>query len=137
MRRTALFLAAAMVAGCATSPAPPPIRTGSLTGTVTYRERLALPPGAQVTVIVWDAFAQLPEAKVGETTFQAATQVPLPFEVFFDPAAIQADHTYAARASIKVDGKVLFESAAPVPVITQGMPTTGVVILVRSAATLP
>lgn len=32
---------------------------------------------------------------------------------------------------------VLFESATPVPVITLGMPTTGVEILVKRAAPLP
>jgi putative lipoprotein len=135
MRPAALLLAALAGAGCA-SPLPPPpqpaplARQGLLTGTVTYRERLALPASATLTVLVWDALAQLPAAKVGETTLQIPGQVPIPFEVFFDPALIQQDHTYAARATLRVDGVVWFESTTPVPVITQGMPVTGVQILV-------
>jgi putative lipoprotein len=119
----------------APAPVPPPT---SVSGTVTYRERLALPPGATVTVLVWDALAELPASKLGETTLATqGKQVPVAFEVFFDPDTLQPTHTYAARATIRVEGTVWFESATPVPVLTQGAPSTGVELLVKRAAPLP
>lgn len=130
---TAVLLAAA---GCASSP-PVPRPSGAVSGTVTYRERMALPPDTQVTVLLWDTLGNLPASKLGETTFRTAGQVPIPFEVTYDPAAIVPDHTYAVRANITVDGKLWFESAMPVVVITQGAPGTGVQVPVQRVATPP
>lgn len=45
------------VLACATgasTPAPTPASRATVTGTVTYRERIALPPGATVTVRLQD-----------------------------------------------------------------------------------
>jgi putative lipoprotein len=147
MKRHCALLSAALCLGCASAPptpaaaaapASPAILPTSLTGTVTYRERLALPPGATVTVLVWDALAELPASKLGETKFETqGKQVPLAFEVFFDPDTLQPTHTYAARASIHVDGGVWFESGTPVPVLTQGAPSAGVELLVKRMAPLP
>lgn len=143
MRREALlsvFLAAATV-GCSTegTPPPPPApnQKGVLTGTVTYRERMALPSNSLVKVRLWDALEPPSVATVGETSFVAQGQVPLPFELFFDPALIQASHTYGARASITVEGVVWFESETPVPVLTNGAPTVGVELLVKRVPQTP
>lgn len=130
-----------VTAGCGTTstPAVPPTATnkGILSGTVTYLERVALPPGAQVAVRVWDAMLAPEVATVGESKFQPTTQVPVPFTLFFDPALIQESHTYGARASISVDGVVWFQSEQPVPVLTQGAPTVDVVLLVKRVAPPP
>ena len=137
MRREAfvsLCLAAAAV-GCSTEGTPPPQpapnQKGVLSGTVTYRERMALPPNSLVKVRLWDAFERPSSATVGETSFVAQGQVPLPFQLFFDPALIQASHTYGARASISVEGVVWFESEKPLPVLTNGTPTVDVELLVK------
>lgn len=137
MRREAflsVFLAAAAV-GCNTLGTPPPEpvanQKGILSGTVTYREPMALPPNALVKVLVWDAVEPPSSAPVGETSFVAQGQVPLPFVLFFDPALIQASHTYGARASISVEGAVWFESEKPVPVLTGGAPMVEVELVVK------
>ena len=133
-----LLWTALLLAGLGCASAPPVARpSGTVSGTVVYRERMAIPPDTQVTVLLWDALGSLPASKLGETTFRTSGQVPIPFEVTYDPAAIVPDHTYAVRASITVDGKLWFESAAPVMVITAGAPSTGVEVLVKRVAPLP
>jgi putative lipoprotein len=131
--RTAVLLAGL---GCASAPSVPR-PSGTVSGTVVYRERMAIPPDTQVTVLLWDALGSLPASKLGQTTFRTSGQVPIPFEVTYDPAAIVPDHTYAVRASITVDGKLWFESAMPVVVITQGAPSTGVQVLVQRVTPPP
>lgn len=126
--------------GCATESGPvqpPAMHTGLLSGTVTYHERVALPPGALVTVRLWDALEPPSTATVGEAKFVAQGQVPLPFELSFAPDLIQKTHPYATRAKISVEGVTLYESPTPVPVLTQGAPTVGVELLVKRVAPLP
>jgi putative lipoprotein len=135
------WLVLAVAFGCSSTetplPPPAPSQKGALTGTVTYSERMALPANALVRVRVWDALEPPSSATVGETSFVAQGQVPLPFELFFDPALIQASHTYGARASISVEGVVWFESETPVPVLTNGAPTVEVQLLVKRVAPPP
>ncbi len=141
MRRLPVASALLALCACGTPGTPAPTATpsnkGVLSGTVTYRERMALPPNAQVAVRVWDAMLPPDVATVGEAKFQASTQVPLPFEIIFDPSLIQDSHTYGARASISVDGVVWFQSEQPVPVLTQGAPTVGVELLLKRVASPP
>ncbi|MGO8969119.1 MAG: YbaY family lipoprotein [Myxococcaceae bacterium] len=141
MRHPFAVLALLAATACGTTSTPPVAPTatnkGVLSGTVTFREKVALPPNAQVSVRLWDAMLPPAVATVGEAKFQAASQVPLPFELFFDPALIQDSHTYGARASISVDGVVWFQSEQPVPVLTQGAPTVEVVLLVKRVAPPP
>jgi len=118
-------------------PTPGASQKGVLSGTVTYNEKMALPPGAQVSVRLWDALLPPDVATVGEAKFEATAQVPIPFELFFDPALIQSSHTYGARATIRVGGVAWFQSEAPVPVLTQGAPTVDVVLLVKRVAPAP
>jgi putative lipoprotein len=136
-----VLLAVLALSGCSTSTPmavePPPAGKGILSGTVTYRERSALPANALVTVRVWDALEPPESATVGETKFIAQGQVPLPFQLFFDPSLIQQSHTYGARAKITVEGTVLFESEKPVLVLTQGALTVQVELLVKSVAPPP
>lgn len=135
--RTSLLLGCL---GCATAsgPVPPPaVHQGLLSGTVTYRERVALPPGANVSVRLWDALEPPSTATVGEAKFVAQGQVPLPFELFFAPDLIQEAHPYAARARISVEGVTVYESPTPVPVLTMGAPSVGVELLVKRVAPLP
>ena len=135
------LLGLGLALACGTASTPPVVpqahNKGLLSGTVTYREKMALPPGAQVAVRLWDATEPPDVATVGESKFAATSQVPLPFEVFYDPGLIQQSHTYGVRASISVDGVVWFQSEAPLPVLTQGAPTVGVELLVKRVAPPP
>ena len=96
-----------------------------VTGTVTYRERIALPPTALIKVQLVDVSrADAPSIVLGEQVTQAAgKQVPFSFEIPFDPARIEANYSYAVQARIEVDGKLRFISDRHYGVITRGAPT--------------
>lgn len=113
-----------------TSPSP---ALSLVTGTVAYRERIALPADAVVDVWITDIGpGVVTQAILAEAAVPAAgRQVPLPFEVHVDPARVQATRPYGLRAVITAGGQTLFETPQPVPVLTQGAPTTLTVMLTR------
>ena len=81
----------------------------TLTGEVTYRERIALPPNAVLSVQLADvSLADAPAAIIGERMVAPAGQVPINFEISFDPQVIRPNMTYALQARITVDDQLLF-----------------------------
>jgi len=70
---------------------------------------------------------------LADTTVRAeGRQVPLPFEIRFEPARAEATHTYALKAVIKsADGQELFTSGDSTFVITQGHPSRVDLVLNR------
>ncbi|GAB3839510.1 hypothetical protein GCM10028821_42770 [Hymenobacter jeollabukensis] len=94
----------------------------SIVGTVTYRERLALPPGAVLRVQLQDVSKQgAPATVVAETTVAAQGRpVPLTFALAYDTLRIDPTNTYAVQASIESEGQRLLANAAAYPVITRG-----------------
>jgi putative lipoprotein len=99
--------------------------SATLTGTVTYRERIALPAGAVINVQLTDTSrADAPAMLIGEQTITTTgEQVPIPFNVAYDPASIIANHMYTVRATISVGGNVLFRTTSASLVLTNGNPT--------------
>lgn len=80
-----------------------------LNGEVIYRERIALPPGALVTVQLADvSLADAPAAIVAEQKITPTGQVPVPFELKFDTSAILEKNTYALQARITVGDRLMF-----------------------------
>jgi putative lipoprotein len=108
--------------------------SGVLSGTVAYRERMALPVDAVVTVTLVDVSLQDVAAPIiAETAVQpGGRQVPLPFELRFDRGKIDPKRTYALRASIRSGGQLMFTTNAIQRVITQGNPTHVDLRLVRA-----
>jgi putative lipoprotein len=127
------------LAGCTAMSAVPSDGGASMTkvtGTVTYRERIALPPTAVIKVQLVDVSrADAPAIVLGEqVTHAAGKQVPFAFEIPFDPARIEANYSYAVQARIEQDGKLRFISDRHYAVITRGAPTH-VDIVLRSIGT--
>lgn len=107
----------------------------SVTGTVVYLPRIALPPDAMVTVSINNAsLADAPPEMTNLATKAFITegnQVPLPFEVFYMPEDVMENAMYSIGATIRsASGELLFVSKEMNPVITNGNPTTDVEILV-------
>jgi putative lipoprotein len=130
-RLSVLALAVLACATGASTPAPTPASRATVTGTVTYRERIALPPGATVTVRLQDVSrADAPAEVLAEDVIVPTTQVPIPFTLAYDPARIDTRHRYSVGVRIEVDGKLWFVSDTHNGVLTQGAPTH-VDVLVR------
>jgi putative lipoprotein len=121
------FLAALLMAGCSTSNvAPPGGGAGArVTGTVAYRERIALPPDAVIKLQLVDVSrADAPAVVIGEQVFEAGgRQVPFAFEIPYDPSKIDERMSYAVQARIEEGGRLRFISDRRYPVITRDAPT--------------
>jgi len=135
--RTVLALLCALLStGCAqldTSAA-------RITGSVTYRERVALPPSAVVKVRLVDVSrADAPATVIGEQVIKAAgRQVPFAFEIAYDPKRIEERFTYAVQARIEdEDGRLRFISDRHYPVLTRGAGRHVDLVLIAAAAPAP
>jgi putative lipoprotein len=105
-------------------------------GSVTYLERIALPPQATVTVRLADvSLADAPAQVLAEQVIPAnGQQPPFAFALFYDPAQIQPNHTYAVQARIEVDGQLRFINTTRYPVLTEGVPNTVELVLAQAGA---
>lgn len=98
-----LGLALAVPAGSALA-APRVLR-----GTVVYRERMALPPGAVIEVKLVDvSLADAPSRTIAETRIRTRRQVPIPYVLRFDSRAIVPRRSYALQARITDGDRLLF-----------------------------
>lgn len=97
----------------------------SITGTIAYRERIALPDSAIVTVTLEDiSLADAPSKVIAKHRFETnGAQVPFNFDLAYDQNKIEARHTYSVRARIEVDGKLRFTTDTVYPVITDANQT--------------
>jgi putative lipoprotein len=96
-----------------------------VTGTVAYLQRIALPPTAVVKVQLVDvSLADAPAIVLGEQVLTTGgKQVPFAFEIPYDPAKIESNHTYAVQVRIEEAGRRRFIIDQRYAVITRGMPT--------------
>jgi len=116
------------LAGCASSS-----NDAQVTGRVTYLQRIALPQDAVVVVRLEnisraDAPAEIIVEKKIETE---GRQVPIPFELPYNPESINDKDTYNVNARI-LDGQgtLLFISDTVVPVITRDNPKSDIEVIV-------
>ena len=101
----------------------------AVTGSVSYRVRRPLPPDAEIRVRLEDvSLADAPALRIGEQVFRAeGRQVPLPFEVVYDPADIDPRASYAVSARITdAEGRLLFVTTTAHHVITRDHPSLDV-----------
>ncbi|MFD2179318.1 YbaY family lipoprotein [Veronia pacifica] len=91
-----------------------------VSGTVTYLQRIALPPNAKITVSLADVSLQdSPMEVISSKSFVSeGRQVPFPFTLYYSKSEIDPSKTYAVQASIEVDGKLMFTNDTAYNVIT-------------------
>jgi len=105
-----------------------------VTGSVTYRERMALPADAVIDVKLLDTtITDVASQTVAESLINAeGRQVPVPFTLGYDPSLIVPAHRYSVRAIIRSgDGMLMFSSTQAYPVITHGAPSKVNLVLQR------
>ncbi len=111
-----------------------------VTGEIMYKERIALPDDAVVTVQIQNiSLMDAPAEVLGEQAYVTeGKQVPLPFAVSYNPDEIQENIMYGLSIRIEAaDGTLLFINDTAIPVITNDNPTSGIVaevIMVNSPA---
>jgi putative lipoprotein len=133
LRFAPFFILALAAAGCVHlnpggSSAPGP---ETVSGTLTYRQRIALPAGSIIHVALVEIRGKATESVVlSDQSFPASGQVPIPFAITFDPKVVDPARHYAVRARITdADGRVFWATPRPVPVLTQGHPNQAEVMV--------
>ncbi len=94
---------------------------GGITGTATYRERVALTPAAVFEATLEEV--SRPDARaevIARVRKRNPGQVPIAFEITYDHRRIEARKTYLVRASIYEDGRLRFTGKQPYPVQAHG-----------------
>ncbi|MYL03080.1 MAG: hypothetical protein F4011_02720 [Acidimicrobiaceae bacterium] len=104
----------------------------SVSGTVTYRERIALTPDARLIVQVRDtSYADAAAELIAEQVISDPGQVPISFDVDYDPDDIDSRNTYSVSARIEeADGRLAFINDTAYDVITRGNPKRVDMVLV-------
>jgi uncharacterized lipoprotein YbaY len=112
-----------MVKDCAVEEAPAGANT--LTGTITYLARIALPPQTVIHVQLLDlSRADVPATIIAEEKFTLGEkQVPVPFTLKYNPAKIDEKHTYSLRAQVLIGTELKFTTDQAFRVLTQGNPS--------------
>ena len=117
VRRTAAFalsLAVLALSACATTGAGSDEAENqwvTVSGSIAYRERIALPPSAEIEVRIDDvSLADAPSRTIARQAFGSdGQQVPIAFLLRFDRKQIDPKHSYAVSARITGDdGKLMF-----------------------------
>lgn len=107
-RMVFLGLSVLMLAACMTTPAEQPV---TVTGQITYRERIALPPTAQVEITLADvSLMDAPAKTIAQQRFTAdGRQVPFAFSLTVDQRPLDPRHSYAVSARISdASGRLMF-----------------------------
>ena len=109
-------------------------QNGTVTGSVTYREKVALPSeGVVITVKLEDiSKVDAPAVTIGEQVIvNPGYQVPIPFEIKYDRGEIDDKNTYAMRARIEIDGKLIFTNTSRYQVITHDFPISDIEMILE------
>ncbi|SLN40350.1 heat-inducible protein [Pseudoruegeria aquimaris] len=111
----ATFTAAALLAGGAFAA------DQTLTGSVAYKDRSALPPNAVLEVALVDVSRMdAPAVTLSSRRWAVQGQVPLAYSLTYDDALIDERMTYAVQATIGVDGRTLYRNTVMTPALTRG-----------------
>ena len=96
-------------------------QAASISGTVSYRERMALTPQARLIVSLQDVSrADARATTLAEKEIGNPGPVPIAFELEYDPADIDQRMSYAIRAEIHDQNRMLFTTDTHTPVLTRG-----------------
>ncbi|SFP75882.1 putative lipoprotein [Variovorax sp. 770b2] len=131
---------ASVLSACASStPASKPSASLRVSGTVAYRERIALDPAAEVVVQLLDVSRMdAPSVTLAEQRIKAnGRQPPFAYELQVDAARIDPRMRYAVSARIVRGEQLLFINDTQYPVLTQGGGTAANLVLVRVTPSPP
>ncbi|MGR6778455.1 YbaY family lipoprotein [Moritella viscosa] len=107
----------------------------SITANVFYRQRIALPPGAQVSLVLEDISKMDVAAEIiAQQTITAVGFPPYKIDLRYNAAKIKPQHRYALRAQIELGGQLLFINTEQVDAFSNqsAKPTEILVSQVRS-----
>ncbi len=107
----------------------------TITGTATYRERIAMPPDVTFEVRLEDVSLMDAPAKILSTvTVNGAGNPPYEFAIPYNPDVIQDARRYSVRASLRLGERLLFTTDTHTPVLTGGAGSDVAITMVQVQA---
>lgn len=108
---------------------------GVVAGSASYDEAVVLPADAMLEVRLFEV-AQNGEGSrlVAQQVIKSPARQPVPFQVRFDPRAIDPDQAYVIRARFTDGREALLETSEPFPILTQGHPQRADLVLERAGS---
>ena len=104
-------------------------RAGTVEGSVTYLQRIAVPPGAKLLVELRDVSLMDVESKLIVAQEYDLSAVPQDYELRFEDSQIFANNIYAMSARVTQGEKLLFITDTSYPVLTHGAGDTADMIV--------
>jgi putative lipoprotein len=105
-----------IAAGILNAGEPGMAGTETIEGTIWYRERIALPPNAEIRVSLEDvARMDVPSQVIATTHFVPEGGPPWAFTLQYDPQRLEDKGRFVLRARIEADGRLLFTNADSIP----------------------
>lgn len=113
--------------------------SGQVSGTVTYRQRSALPDNAVVEVRLQEVSRlDAPAVTIAEQIIETeGRQVPFAFTLDYNPSDINPRYTYVVQARILVDEELQWINTTAYRVITQGAPNVVEVVVSPARSSTP
>ena len=109
-------------------------RNESITGSITYRDRSALPRDAVATVELREVLrADLQPITIGRQTISPVSSVPISFSMEYDPSEIDSRRSYVIDANITSGGRQIYAMRQSAPIFN-GRSHKDVQLLVESTA---
>jgi putative lipoprotein len=104
--------------------------TAHVTGSVSIRERIALPPGYVLRVELRDISRQdAPSEEISSVELRPRHQPPIRYSLRFDRRRINPASLYSVSARILIDRRLAFISDQINPVLTRGRPDSADIML--------
>ena len=111
-----LFLSLSFVSSTGQAAGEHQSEMKTIEGSVWYRERIALPPQAEIKVSLEDVAKQdVAAEQIALTHFSAQGGPPWSFNLTYDPRKLDAKGRYALRARIELEGRLMFTNTESVP----------------------
>ncbi|ADJ29379.1 YbaY family lipoprotein [Nitrosococcus watsonii] len=107
----------------------------TISGMVSYRERMALPPNTTVRVVLEKINqASGTSQQIAEQVVEPSHSVPIPFRLEYKPVPLESDHKFSLQAQIlKADGQLLWTTTVRKEVNPNDPPPSITLTLHRAA----
>lgn len=109
-------------------------RLAKVTGTIAYRSRIFLPQNAVAVVELREAQpVGSPGIVLGTQEINEIRQIPIPFEIEYDPLDVNPRRNYVVTAQITANGRPLYTTVQQYAVLTNGRPQTASIEVERAS----
>jgi putative lipoprotein len=102
------------------------VKTAQLTGTISYREKIALPSGSEVTAQIRDITSGQSQVIAETKITTQGENVPVSFTINYNPMKISEERNYDIYATIAVDGQTKWVNVDYTPFLEGGVSKTSV-----------